>query len=92
MATTWLGHLPGFLSALGVLAALAALATVAVRQVAERPEADLPSGPTGHAPSCAISSPDEAGAQPSVDSRPPAEARGARVRLGGPELAGREGS
>ena len=36
--TTWLGHLPGWVTALGVFAALAVLVTLAVRQVADRDE------------------------------------------------------
>ncbi|MHB8293354.1 MAG: cytochrome c biogenesis CcdA family protein [Acidimicrobiales bacterium] len=37
LATTWLGHLPGWVTALGVFAALAALVVLAVRQVADGP-------------------------------------------------------
>jgi cytochrome c biogenesis protein CcdA len=36
VVTTWLGHLPSWVTALGVFAALAALVALAVRQVADR--------------------------------------------------------
>ncbi len=45
VATTWLGHLPGWVTALGVFAALGVLAALAVRQVADRPDADPVIGP-----------------------------------------------
>jgi len=38
VVTTWLGHLPGWVTALGVFAALAVLVVLAVRQVADRAE------------------------------------------------------
>ncbi len=38
VVTTWLGHLPGWVTALGVFAALAVLVALAVRQVADRDE------------------------------------------------------
>lgn len=90
-ATTWLGHLPGFLSAFAVLVVLAALATVAVRQVADRPEAELPAGPAGHAcASCATSPPNTTSAEVVVESPSPAGTRAVEAPVGGAELAGRE--
>ena len=38
VVVTWLGHLPGWVTALGVFAALGVLAVLAVRQVADRPD------------------------------------------------------
>jgi hypothetical protein len=96
VATTWLGHLPGFLSALGVLAALA---TVAVRQVADRPDADLPAGPAGpadHAPPRALARhparpvPNQPWALLPRRCRETPECRSAAQSW--PELARREGS
>ena len=56
VVTTWLGHLPGWVTALGVFAALAVLVALAVRQVADRdeqePAADAPDE-IGTAPCCA---------------------------------------
>ncbi len=71
VVTTWLGHLPGWLTALAVFAALAALVALAVHQVADRPDSEPAAAPPaeGSAASCSAGEPGAPGPdQPCVSS------------------------
>ncbi|MHB1929519.1 MAG: cytochrome c biogenesis CcdA family protein [Acidimicrobiales bacterium] len=91
VATTWLGRLPGWVSALGVFAVLAVLVALAVHQVADRPDPALAAGLADQGDGSCIPSVDR------LDSDVPATAdTGPRVEIApqataGPELAGKEG-
>ncbi|MHB1927854.1 MAG: cytochrome c biogenesis CcdA family protein [Acidimicrobiales bacterium] len=90
VATAWLGHLPGWVTALGVFAALGVLAAIAVHQAADRPQPEAAALAEGgdltlHRSAVEV---------PAGDFAPPAETRaqlppGTRP-VGQPELAGKD--
>jgi hypothetical protein len=90
VVTTWLGHLPGWVTALGVFLALGALVVLAVRQVADQPETDhedgeRPPAPVDAEPPASWCADDEA-----ADTRDVPSEIGAGLEPG-PEPAGRKG-
>lgn len=83
--TTWLGHVPGWLSALAVFAALAGLVSLAVHQVADRPNSEPVVVPT--AENTTSHSPEEPG-----DGGPAQHAKSSWTIEPDPEPAGERGA